>query len=57
MFENTIDIIFSCFVVLLVVAGLVWIVKQRVERYQLMQSRHIEITRVSVLYCMNKMKY
>jgi len=37
----------ACFVILLVVAGLVWIVKQRVERYHLMQSRHVEIERMA----------
>uniref|UniRef100_A0AC34RET9 Laminin EGF-like domain-containing protein n=1 Tax=Panagrolaimus sp. JU765 TaxID=591449 RepID=A0AC34RET9_9BILA len=37
----------ACFVVLLVVAGLVWIIKQRVERYHLMQTRHVEIERMA----------
>uniref|UniRef100_A0A914Z1N9 Laminin EGF-like domain-containing protein n=1 Tax=Panagrolaimus superbus TaxID=310955 RepID=A0A914Z1N9_9BILA len=37
----------ACFVVLLVIAGLVWVIKQRVERYHQIQATHVEIERMA----------
>uniref|UniRef100_A0A7E4VRK2 Attractin n=1 Tax=Panagrellus redivivus TaxID=6233 RepID=A0A7E4VRK2_PANRE len=37
----------SCFVVLIVVSAIVWVIKQRVERYHHMQTRHVEIEQMA----------